>query len=129
LIVYLDTSVFLARLFAEDRSPPGAFWRHNFLASRLLEFEVFNRLHARGAGTTHGNNARQLLDFVHLVEMTPQVLQRALSPFGQPLRTLDALHLATLDFMSSQGLDIRLATYDARLASAAMGLGFELADC
>ena len=47
-MIYLDTSVVLARLFAEDRSPPDAFWSQTFVASRLLEFEVFNRIHAPG---------------------------------------------------------------------------------
>ena len=48
MIVYVDTSVVLARLFAEDRSPPDAFWKQRLVASRLLEYEVFNRVHARG---------------------------------------------------------------------------------
>ena len=127
--VYLDTSVVLAQLFAEDRAPAEGFWSQAFSASRLPEFEVFNRVHARGAAATHGADARRLVDRVHLVEMTPQTLGRALLPFAQPVRTLDALHLATLDFLRAQGLTLALATYDERLAAAAVGLGFALADC
>lgn len=128
-MIYLDTSVVLARLFAEDRSPPDAFWSQTFVASRLLEFEVFNRVHARGAASTHGGDARRLVDRVNLLEMSAEVLGRALLPFPQPVRTLDALHLATMVFLRSRGLVPALATYDQRLAAAAVGEGFALADC
>ena len=129
MIVYLDTSVLLAQLFAEDRAPGEAFWDQRFVASRLLEYEVLNRVHARAASDSHGREARLLLDRVNLVEMSPQVLGRCLSPFPQPVRTLDALHLATLDFLRSSGLAMQLATYDLRLATAAVAMGFELAPC
>jgi predicted nucleic acid-binding protein len=120
-LIYLDTSVVLARLFAEDRSPPDAFWSQTFVSSRLLEYEVFNRVHAAAA--------RQLVDRANLLEMSAAVLGRALLPFAQPVRTLDALHLATLAFLRSRGLSPALATYDQRLATAAVGEGFALADC
>lgn len=129
MIVYLDTSIVLARLFAEDRSPPDAFWSQSFVASRLLEYEVFNRVHARGVMATHGDDARRLVDRVNLLEMSARVLGRALLPFAQPVRTLDALHLATMDFLRQQGQSLALATYDQRLAAGAAALGFALADC
>lgn len=128
-MIYLDTSVVLARLFAEDRSPPDAFWSQIFVASRLLEFDVFTRVHAHGVVSTHGNDARQLVDRVNLLEMSAEVLARALLPFAQPVRTLDAMHLATMVFLRSRGLSPALATYDQRLAVAAVGEGFTLADC
>ena len=126
-MIYLDTSVVLARLFAEDRSPPDAFWAETFVASRLLEFEVFNRVHARAAGRSHGADARHLVGRASLVELSARVLSRALLPFPQPVRTLDALHLATMDFLRAQGQTLSLATYDQRLAAAAQALGFPLA--
>jgi antitoxin (DNA-binding transcriptional repressor) of toxin-antitoxin stability system len=42
---------------------------------------------------------------------------------------LGALHLATMGFLRSQGMNLALATYDLRLAAAAMDEGFVLADC
>lgn len=129
MIVYLDTSVLLAQLFAEDRVPPKVFWSQRLVASRLLEYEAFNRVHARNASATHGVAARSLVDRVDLVDMSSRVLGRALLHFPHPVRTLDALHLATLDFLQKQGLELALATYDQRLAAAAVGLGFALADC
>ncbi len=128
-MIYLDASVVLARLFAEDRSPPDGFWSQTFVASRLLEFEVFNRVHARGAAASYAVDARQLVDRVNLLEMSEAVLGRALLPFSHPVRTQGALHLATMDFLRGQGVSVAVATYDQRLAQAAVALGFALADC
>jgi len=127
-LIYLDTSVVLARLFAEGRSPPDAFWSQAFVASRLLEYEVFKRVHARGASASHGTDARHFVDRVSLLELSARVLARALQPFPLPVRTLDALHLATMDFLRGQGLTLELATYDQRLSRAAKVLGFPLAE-
>ena len=60
--------------------------------------------------------------------LSPLVLARALEPFAPPVRTLDALHLATMDFLRAQGQTLRLASYDQRLAAAAQALGFGLVD-
>jgi predicted nucleic acid-binding protein len=128
-LIYLDTSVVLARLFAEDRSPPDGLWSQTLVASRLLEFEVFHRVHAGGASASHGVDALRLVDRINLLEMSAPVFGRALLPFAQPVRTLDALHLATMDFLRGQGLTPALATYDKRMAAAAVGEGFGLADC
>ena len=117
----------MARLFAEGRFPPDAFWSKELISSRLLEFEVFNRVHARGAGLTHAADASRLIGRISLLEMSPRVLGRALLPFSSPVRTLDALHLATMDFLRAEGQTLELATYDKRLAAAANALGFSLA--
>ena len=127
-MIYLDTSVVLARLLAEDRLPPDALWSQPLVSSRLLEFEVFNRVNGRGLASSHGEDARQLIGRVSLLELAPQVLQRALAPFPAPVRTLDALHLATMDFLRSHGQTLELASYDQRLAAAAQALGFALAE-
>ena len=43
------------------------------------------------------------------------------------LRTLDGLHLATMDFLRRDDGSIELASYDNRLLAAAQALGFPLA--
>ena len=126
-MIYLDTSVVLSRLFAEPKSPTDAFWLQEFASSRLLEYEVLNRLHARAADTLLLQDARALLDSIELFDLAPDVLVRALQPFPVPVRTLDGLHLATMDFLRANGQAIEVATYDARLAQAAVALGFAIA--
>lgn len=125
-MIYLDTSVALATLFAEHQRPPAWLWREPLVASRLLEYECMVRLHARGSGPDAVAAAREFLGGVALVELVPAVLVRACHPFPAPVRTLDAMHLATMDFLRNQSQTILLATYDKRLAAAAVALGFPL---
>jgi predicted nucleic acid-binding protein len=125
-VIYLDTSVALAHLFAEDRRPPEDLWREPLTASRLLSYEVWNRVHAHRLDRLHAEEVRDVLDAIAFVELTPIVLARALDPFPQPVRTLDALHLATMEFLRSQGQPIELASYDTRLLAAARDLRIPL---
>jgi hypothetical protein len=125
-VIYLDTSVALAHLLAEDRRPPDSLWAQPLVSSRLLEHELWTRMHARGLGTSHGDLARQLLGRISFLELIGEVLRRAKEPFPVPVRTLDALHLASLHFLHQQGVTIALATYDARLLGAARALELPL---
>lgn len=122
-MIYLDTSVALAQLLAEDRSPPDGLWAESLVSSRLLEYELWTRLHARNLGRSHAEPARLLLGRVAFLELAPPVLGRALDPFPLPVRTLDALHLASMEFLRSQGQTVQLATYDERLLAVAGRLG------
>jgi predicted nucleic acid-binding protein len=121
-VIYLDASVALAQLFAEDRKPSEDLWRESLTASRLLQYEVWARVHARRLEARHGDKVRDLLDGVAYIELTPLVLARAVDPFPVPVRTLDAMHLATMAFLRDHGLAIELASYDARLLAAARAL-------
>jgi predicted nucleic acid-binding protein len=121
-VIYLDTSVALAHLLAEDRVPPERLWQEDLISSRLLEYEIWTRIHARKLTRSHGDEARSLLNRIALVELSPPVLLRALEPFRNPVRTLDALHLASMDFLRRQGQRISVASYDGRLIDAARAL-------
>jgi hypothetical protein len=125
-MIYLDTSVVLAHLLAEDRSPPDTSWQEPLIASRLLEYELWVRIHARGLGRSNGEEARALIGRVALIEMAPPVLARALEPFPVPLRTLDALHVASLEFLRERGLTVELASYDERMLAAARAMRIPL---
>ena len=123
-MIYLDTSVLLAQLLAEDRAPAAGVWEQTLVSSRLIEYETWNRLHALGLAGSHGEDAHGLLQRVALLELAPLVLARALQPFPTGVRTLDGLHLASLCFLEEQGQRVALATYDERLGNAAATLGF-----
>jgi len=122
-VIYLDTSVALAHLLAEDRSPPRQLWSAPLISSRLLQYEIWNRIHARGLTGSHREAVVALLDRIATLELTPVVLARALEPFPVPVRTLDALHLSSLEFLRHRGQDVRLATYDHRQEEVARRLG------
>ena len=125
-MTYLDTSVALAQLLAEDRTPPEALWREPLISSRLLEYEIWTRIHARKLARSHSDQVRALVGRVALVELAPPVLARALEPFPGPVRTLDALHLASMEFLRAHGQIVNLASYDDRLRAAARALKIPL---
>jgi predicted nucleic acid-binding protein len=117
-VIYIDTSVALAALLADDRRPSDDLWHQPLIASRLLEYELWTRLHARRLARTHGELVREFLLRVALIELVAPVLARAVEPFPAPVRTLDALHLASIEFLRDRGQDVRLASYDTRQISA-----------
>lgn len=123
-MIYLDTSVALAQLLAEDRRPPAALWSETLVSSRLLEYELWTRVYARGLARSHDERVRGLLGRLAFLELSRPVLTRALEPFPKPVRTLDALHLASMDFLRRHGQEVRLASYDERLVAAARQLKF-----
>ncbi|MCY4255888.1 MAG: PIN domain-containing protein [Gammaproteobacteria bacterium] len=118
-MIYVDTSVALAQLLAEDRQPPASLWGETLVASRLLEYEIWTRLHARKVADSHGEAARNLVGRIALLELAPPILARAMDPFPHPIRTLDALHLASLQYLIEQRQKVRLASYDRRMLAAA----------
>lgn len=125
-MIYLDTSVALAHLLAEDRAPPERLWAEPLICSRLIEYEIWMRIHARRLTRSHADEVRALLSRLALIELAPPVLTRALEPFPKPVRTLDALHLASMDFLRNQGQSVTLASYDERLINCARSLRFPL---
>jgi hypothetical protein len=128
-VIYLDSSVALAQLFAEDRTPPVALWRETLVASRLLEYEMWTRVTAQGLEQSIGGLVRELIGRVALLELAPPVLARALDPFPLSVRTLDALHLASIEFLSKQGQAVSLASYDDRMVAAARALEIPIYPC
>lgn len=125
-MIYVETSVALAQLLAEDRCPPESLWTATLVSSRLTEYEVWTRVHARSLGTSHGESVRLLLGRLSWLELMPVVLARALEPWPVAVRTLDALHLASMEFLRARGQDITLASYNDRLISAARRLSIPL---
>jgi uncharacterized protein len=127
MVIYIDSSVLLGYLLAETRRPPDNFWESGLVSSRLLEYEMWNRLHARQVVASRGDEARALLTGIELIELSEAVLARALEPWPTSVRTLDALHLATADHLLRQGEPVELASYDSRMLAAARAIGIELA--
>ena len=63
----------------------------------------------------------------HRVPARDEVLQRAKRTFPvEPVRTLDAIHLASALVARSAAADVALLTLDRRIREASVGLGFEV---
>jgi hypothetical protein len=127
VVTYIDSSVALASVLTELRQPPEALWAKRLFSSRLLEYEVWNRIFAKGMGDTHRGEIEIMLCKIDLVELSRDCLRRALRPYPVLVRTLDGLHLATIDFLRREGETVELASYDNRLVAAAAALGIPVA--
>jgi hypothetical protein len=63
-----------------------------------------------------------------VVSIAPPILERAGRPFPvEPVRTLDAIHLATVEFLGDPPQLVTVLTRDARVRDNANALGFGIA--
>ena len=63
----------------------------------------------------------------HVLRMGPEVVDRARQPFpGDPIRTLDAMHLASVLVARSAVAGLRLLSLDDRIRAVARKLGLTL---
>ncbi|MDE0109138.1 MAG: hypothetical protein OXN96_15085 [Bryobacterales bacterium] len=85
----------LAHLLAEVRCPSTALWDGSLVASRLVEYEIWARLHAYKLPESHGEAAHGIIECIALVELLPPAVERASDEFPYPVSTLDSVHLAT----------------------------------
>jgi hypothetical protein len=71
--------------------------------------------------------ARRLVEKLAILELVPNVLTRALEAFPVSVRTLDALHLASVAFLRGRGLAVELATHDERRTTGARSIDIPFA--
>jgi uncharacterized protein len=121
---YLDTSAFikLVRSEPESRALRRELAGRDLLSSTLLTVE--GRRAARRYGELATKRARAALTAITLIPLDQPVLDVAAELDPAELRSLDALHLATV---VSVGEDLGyLYCYDVRLGEAAQALGIEV---
>jgi uncharacterized protein len=121
---YLDTSAFIKLVRSE---PESAALRRELAGRELLSsalLVVEGRRAAQRYGELAARRARAGLTAVTLLPLDHRILEAAADLDPAELRSLDALHLATV---LSLGEDLeRLYCYDARLTGAAQALGIEV---
>lgn len=123
-MIYVDSSVVLATVLQEERRPDDQFWQAPRVASRLMELEVRVRATDWPQSADSDHDLNELLSRVKFVEIDRESVGLLYENPPRAVRTLDAIHLATLSFLNSGPNSIPLATYDRRLALAAESLGF-----
>lgn len=139
--MYLDTSV-LVKLFVKEPDSDffGELTDGELLSSSVIAFtEVCSALLAKERAQVLTSEQRQRAwrsfeynvdeELIELVPISPAIFRRAnrimeLCQPQVPLRSLDALHLASCD----QAQDWPLCTTDKRMRSAAVLLGFPVGD-
>lgn len=115
---YLDSSALVKLVIAEPES--AALRRHlrrraALVASALVRTEVVRAVLPHGDGAIA--RANDVLALVDLVRVNDQILRRAGTLVPPELRSLDAIHLATV--LHLQRDVSSLVTYDDRMTAAA----------
>jgi len=129
---YIDSSVLLRIVF----DAPNALRKSDVasgITSSLTQVEclrTIDRLRLIDRIATAEIERRRELTFAFLASfkilgLTPFVLSRAAEPFSLPLKTLDAIHLATaMLWREDEHIELDFATHDTALANAARAYGF-----
>ncbi len=126
-MTYLDSSALVKLVVSEPESDALRRYlavRMDRVSSALARVEVRRAVRRRDPSETTRRRADDVLARIALVAVDEPVLRTAASMQPDPLRSLDAVHLATA--LSLAGLDI-VVTYDQRLADAAVQHGLEVA--
>lgn len=89
---------------------------------------MYSRLHREERSDLRLVRAAELIGVPLTLDLSAEVLERARHPFPVPLRTLEALHLASADWLRREGFTVDFATYDERLRQAALVMGFPVAE-
>lgn len=87
-----------------------------------LEIEVWPPLHGGGLAKSRGEAARWLIGRITMLEVTPPARALDAFPGPGPLRTHDALHLASCAYLVDHGQGIALASYDRRMTAVARAM-------
>jgi uncharacterized protein len=135
MIGYVDSSV-LVRLLLDEPEP---FARLDELdervSSALTQVECLRSVDtALSLGEVDDDEyvdrragVYSLMRRMRLVAVSPQVLRRAGEPLPAPLRTLDAVHVATaLQWRERRESELVFVTHDGRQGKVARLLGFEV---
>jgi predicted nucleic acid-binding protein len=118
---YLDTSAFIKLVRSE---PESAALRRELAGRELLSsalLTVEGRRAARRYGELAARRARAALTAITLLPLDEPILEAAADLDPAELRSLDALHLATVVSLR-EDLE-RMYCYDTRLTDAAQALG------
>lgn len=97
--------------------------RAGLVCSRLGAVEL-TRASRRRLSKRRFSTVSEVIDAVVWVDITPAILDEAATLERPGLRTLDAIHLATILSLDERELDV--ITYDTRLAAAVRQHGYHI---
>ncbi len=133
-IRYIETSALLAALLEQEpRAKRALRAKGRRVTSALTAAEAQRAvIRARATGRLNAEQERlamrALQTFVvrcDLVAVTDDVLARAGRPFPvEPIRTLDAIHLATTELLGEPPALVTVVTRDVRVRENALRLGY-----
>jgi predicted nucleic acid-binding protein len=134
-VVYLETSALLAWLFTEKRSVSvlKRVDAAEVVVTSSLTFAEAERalVRAEAGGLIRGGDGQRLRGVLEIaaggwmsMEVSEEILRRAARPFPvEPIRTLDAIHLATALAFTRTFAGLEVLTFDGRVEKNATALG------
>ena len=130
---YIESSALVAAVLESDPAARVSIRAKGERVTSALTFAEANRavLRARLAGRITAQQQRAALLTLqlfarrcHVVSVTDTILAQAGRPFPvEPIRTLDAIHLATAGALTEQPAFVTIVTRDARIRDNAFALG------
>jgi len=121
-LAYLDASALVKLVLDEKETPALTAYlesRPLLVSSIVAEVEVYRAARRADPGST--SQAAQVLELVSLIDLDRAILDLARTIDPPPLRTLDAIHVASA---LSLGADLGgFVTYDERQRDAVEGAG------
>ena len=134
---YVESSALLAALLEQDADALRALRARGVRVTSALTFAEAARglIRGRAAGLISEVEERAALRALQtferrcsVVSVTDGVLTRADRPFPvEPIRTLDALHLATAELLGEPTQLVTIITRDSRVRENARALGYAVA--
>jgi predicted nucleic acid-binding protein len=131
---YIETSALLAALLEGDADARTALDTAGRQVTSALTFaEAFRAVvRTRAAGRLTADQERAAVTTlqafaqrIDVVAVTDSVLARAGRPFpAEPIRTLDAIHLATAEMLGELPPLVTIVTRDVRVSENARALGY-----
>src|SRR5260370_1691300 len=135
MTVYIDSSVLLRVILRSQGRLPEWTRIERFIGSALIRVECFRALHrlrimerfSDEEFARHSETTERALLKLEMISVTDAILERACLPLTSPLKTLDAIHLATASlWREREDASIFLATHDKQFAIAARVMGFRV---
>ena len=135
--VYLETSAVLTWLLGQSRAEEvrAAVDGAQAVVTSLLTFAEAERalVRAEREASLRAGDAQKLRGLLQRARaawigmaVSEEILERAARPFPvEPVRTLDGIHLATALAFTKAFPDLRMLTFDRRIAANAEALGIE----
>jgi len=133
-VTYVESSALVRALLDRDAAVAKALDDSGRHVTSAVTFAEAQRalVRARVAGRISAKAEAALFEYLErrqarfeILAVTDGVLTRAGRPFPvEPVRTLDAIHLATLELLGEPPQLVRVVTRDDRVAANARALGY-----
>jgi hypothetical protein len=131
--LYIESSALLAAFLESDAAARRAIQSRGRRITSALTLTEAHRalLRARLAGRVTADQERVAIRGLRtfarrceLVAVSDQVLERAARPFPvEPIRTLDAVHLSSIELVAETPQFVAVVTRDSRVAENARAMG------